>query len=40
MKPSVSIDVRMRDAMSWGPGCSDDEIEYSGTTQQSINKIY
>ena len=28
MKRSVSTDVRMRDAISWDPGCSDDEIEW------------
>ena len=29
MKQSVSTDVRMRDAIPWDPGCSDDEIEYT-----------
>ena len=32
MKRSVSTDVRMRYAISWDPGCSDDEIEFSGGT--------
>ena len=29
MKRSVSTDVRMRYAIVWDPGCSDDEIELS-----------
>ena len=28
MKRSESTDERMRDAISWDPGCSDDEIEW------------